>query len=402
MDGSARLGSRATIGRIAGGLVAGALVTGLLAAPVGAQEEVDLEAWKALLFEGGEFTTDPNYKGVNEGGTIGTMNVGNFPDEPLPWLSIMASKPWKIGYSIFNSAWPLPVAFAERGRLDGECFGVDVHTYENEADAAKGLQNAELMVQEGIEFAVNLQIYPDVNDQIAQMFDDEGIGQMFYAVPPQTIKKPFIDLPNYSTAYDLGVRLGEHARDDWDGQVDLVLLVGQEQAGAISGQRLDAGLAGIESVLGDIPDDKVATVDSGTGTLEEARQAVADFITSRPDVTYILLPGFADVHSVGADPRSRGGGQGRVRRGLGAAGHARGPRRAAKGTRPERLQGELGPGPRLRQLAGGPGHVRSRGRRAARRERLQGRPHDRGERGLAAVPVERRLQLRAGLTPSRS
>jgi ABC-type sugar transport system substrate-binding protein len=27
---------------------------------------------------------------------------------------------------------------------------------------------------------------------------------------------------------------------------------------------------------------------------------VADFITSRPDVTYILLPGFADVHSVGA------------------------------------------------------------------------------------------------------
>jgi ABC-type sugar transport system substrate-binding protein len=304
MDGSKRLHARGPhlgVGRIAAGLIVGSLVAGLVAAPVGAQESsVDLEAWKDLLFEGGEFTTDPNYKGVNAGGTIGTMNVGSFPDEPLPWLSIVASQPWKIGYSIFNSAWPLPVAFAERGRLDGECFGVEVHTYENEADAAKGLQNAELMVQEGIQFAVNLQIYPDVNDQIAQMFDDEGIGQMFYAVPPQTIQKPFIDLPNYSTAYELGVHLGEHARDDWDGQVDLVLLVGQEQAGEISNERLTAGLDGIESVLGDIPEDKIATVDSGTGTLEEARQAVADFITSRPDVQYILLPGFADVHSVGA------------------------------------------------------------------------------------------------------
>ena len=34
--------------------------------------------------------------------------------------------------------------------------------------------------------------------------------------------------------------------------------------------------------------------------VEEARQAVADFITSRPDVQHILLPGFDDVKSVGA------------------------------------------------------------------------------------------------------
>lgn len=263
-------------------------------------EGPDLEAWKQALFAGGEFSTDPNYKGGNEGGTIGTMNTGDYPAGPLPWQSIRASEPRKMAYSIFNSAWPLPVAFAERGKLDGLCMGAEVLTYTNEADAAKGLQNAELMVQEGVDFAVHLQIYPDVNDQIATMFDEEGIGQIYYAVPPQTIKKPFITLPDYSTGYDLGVWLGEYARDNWEGQVDLVLLVGQEQSGPVPALRLEGGLAGIESVLGDIPDDKVATIDSGTGTLEEARQATADFITSRPDAKYILLPGFDDVKSVGA------------------------------------------------------------------------------------------------------
>ncbi|CAN5775553.1 hypothetical protein BH23CHL8_BH23CHL8_10090 [soil metagenome] len=291
---------RRLTGRLTAALVTGALVGGLMAAPAAAQDEVDLEAWKALLFEGGEFTTDPNYQGANEGGTIGYMNAGDFPAGPLPWLSIRSPESREIAYSIFNSAWPLPVAYAERGKLDGECMGVNVTTYTNEADAAKGLQNAELMVQNGTDFAINLQIYPDVNDQIAEMFEAEGIGQVYYAVPPETSTQPFVVLPDYSTGFDLGVYLGEYARDNWDGQVDLVLLVGQEQAGPVPALRMAGGVAGIESVLGEIPDDKIATVDTGTGTLEEARQAVADFITSRPDVQYILLPGFDDVKSVGA------------------------------------------------------------------------------------------------------
>ena len=59
---------------------------------------------------------------------MGLMNLGNWPEEPLPWLSITSPEMETMGYTIFNSAWPLPVAYAERSVLDGEgCFGVNVH-----------------------------------------------------------------------------------------------------------------------------------------------------------------------------------------------------------------------------------------------------------------------------------
>jgi ABC-type sugar transport system substrate-binding protein len=261
---------------------------------------VDLEAWKQLLFEDGEYYQDPNYVGYNAGGSMGMMNLGNWPDEPLPWLSITSPEPTTMGYTIFNSAWPLPVAYAERSVLDGEgCFGVNVLTYENELDAAKGVQNAELLVQQGARFVNNLQIYPDVNDRIVDLYEENGIKYTFYAVPPATGQAPFITLDDYATGHQLGVWLGEYARDNWDGQVDLVLSVGNEAAGESVRARILGAWDGIESVLGPIPDEKKAIVDSDE-TVEVARRAAADFITSRPDAQYILVPSVSDPASVGA------------------------------------------------------------------------------------------------------
>ena len=261
---------------------------------------VDLDAWKKLLFVDGEYYQDPNYVGPNAGGPMGKMNLGNWPDEPLPWLSIKSPTMETMGYTIFNSAWPLPVAYAERSVLDGQgCFGVNVLTYENELDPAKGLQNAELLVQQGAKFVNNLQISPDVNDQILDLYNENDVKYTFYAVPPATGKAPFITLDDYATGFQLGEYLGNYAKDNWDGQVDLILSVGNEAAGAAVKARILGGWAGIESVLGPIPDEKKAIVDSEE-TIETARKSTADFITSRPDVKYILVPSVSDVASVGA------------------------------------------------------------------------------------------------------
>lgn len=290
--------------------VSAAAASGLLsshasaASPVpaasGSTAGVDLEAWKQLLFVDGKYYQDSNYVGYNAGGQMGKMNVGNWPAEPLPWLAIQSPELVTMGYTIFNSAWPLPVAYGARSVLDGEgCYGVNVITYENELDAAKGLQNAELLVQQGAKFVNNLQTYPDVNDKIVDLYDQNGVKYTFYAVPPATKKAPFITLDDYATGYELGVWLGNYAKDNWDGQVDLILSVGNEAAGAAVKARILGGWAGIESVLGPIPDEKKAIVDSEE-TIETARKSTADFITSRPDVKYILVPSVSDVASVGA------------------------------------------------------------------------------------------------------
>lgn len=304
---SARLVERVSVGgnsrRAFVALVGVSLAASMaLSASASAQsaDDVDLEAWKGLLFVDGEYYQDPNYVGYNAGGSMGLMNLGDWPEEPLPWLSIKSPETVTMGYTIFNSAWPLPVAYAERSVLDGQgCFGVDVLTYENELDPAKGLQNAELLVQQGAKFVNNLQISPDVNDTIVDLYEENGVKYTFYAVPPATAKVPFITLDDYATGYQLGVWLGEYARDNWDGQVDLILSVGHEAAGESVKARILGGWAGIESVLGPIPEEKKAIVDSDE-TVEVARKATADFLTSRPDVKYILVPSVSDPASVGA------------------------------------------------------------------------------------------------------
>jgi ABC-type sugar transport system substrate-binding protein len=261
---------------------------------------VDLEAWKKLLFVDGKYYTDSNYVGYNAGGQMGKMNLGDWPAKPLPWLAIRSPEEVTMGYTIFNSAWPLPVAYGERSVLDGSgCFGVKVITYENELDAAKGLQNAELLVQQGAKFVNNLQTYPDVNDKIVDLFDQNGVKYTFYAVPPATKKAPFITLDDYATGNELGVWLGNYAKANWNGQVDQILSVGHEAAGDSVKARILGAWAGIESVLGPIPDSKKAIVDSDE-TVEVARQAAADFLTSKPDIKYILVPSVSDPASVGA------------------------------------------------------------------------------------------------------
>lgn len=253
----------------------------------------------ALVFDGPP-GPDPSYLGVNQGGSVGGMPVGNFPAESVPWLQLRASKPYKIGYSIFNSAFPLPVAFAERGKLDGACMGVEVLTYDNAGDPAKSLQNAELMIQQGVDFGIHLVLFPDVCQRIADLFDQEGIPQLFYAVPPATSKKPYLVLPDYSVEFKVGEYLGQYAQTNWDGKVDEVVLLGQKQTGDISTYRMDGGRAGIESVLGEVPDDKVVLLDGEDGLLEQSQRAMADWLTANPDPQNILVVGFADTLAVGA------------------------------------------------------------------------------------------------------
>ena len=217
------------------------------------------------------------------------MPVGGFPNEKLSFLDVRASQPWKIAATILFGGYPLPVAFAERCKLDAACMGVEVLSYDFELKAEKGVEIAELMVQQGVQFATILQAFEDVNDQIARILTDAGIHSIYYAVPPKTATGyPYLTLPDVSTGVKLGSWQGEYAQDNWDGQVDLAIQIGQEAQGITSELRLQGGRTGLESVLGALPEDKYVYVDAGDGTVESAQNAAAAVLPSYPDAQNII------------------------------------------------------------------------------------------------------------------
>lgn len=251
------------------------------------------------LLYGAAYHQDPEYKGTNQGGTIGEINLGTFPTGKLPFLGVRAKKQWVIADTILTSIYPLPVAFAERARLDSMCLGVKVLKYDFELKPELGVQNAHLMVQQGVNFAIILNAFTDVNEQISRILDAAGIQQLYYAIPPATAHKPFMELPDYSTGVRIGAYLAQYAKDNWNGQLDMLLRMSQKTQGPTSDYRMDGFQTGVESVLGKTPANKVVTVDSGAGTVESSRDAVAAILPKYPGAKYILGCGVADEISVG-------------------------------------------------------------------------------------------------------
>ena len=169
-------------------------------------------------------------------------------------------------------------------------MGVEVLSYDFELKPEKGVEIAELMVQQGVQFATIIQAFEDVNDQIARILTEAGIQSIYYAVPPKTATGyPYLTLPDVSTGVKLGAWQGEYAQDNWDGVVDyFVIQIGQEAQGVTSELRLQGGRDGLDLFLGALPDEKYVYVDAGDGTVKSAQNAAAAVLPSYPDAKNII------------------------------------------------------------------------------------------------------------------
>jgi ribose transport system substrate-binding protein len=178
-------------------------------------------------------------------------------------------------------------------------MGCTLDVFDNNFDGDTAIKNADLIVARKYDFALIGQIFPPVNQAIYKKLTDADIGVGFIAVEAaDTPEAMFADPGNYRQFFELGVRLGQYAVDNWDGKVDLVILGAQPRAGEYVAQREVGFKAGVQSILPDIPEDAFETIDT-QGVLETAQQTTAALLTSKPDAKYILGSGTNDDTAVG-------------------------------------------------------------------------------------------------------
>lgn len=127
---------------------------------------------------------------------------------------------------------------------------VDLVEVNNRYSSKTALRNADLLIRERVDVAIEFQTYENVAPVIAARFLSAGIPVIAVEIPhPGAV---YFGANNYEAGLIGGRALGKWAKENWTGFVDEILLIEECIAGPLPQSRLTGALTGMREVLPDL------------------------------------------------------------------------------------------------------------------------------------------------------
>lgn len=172
----------------------------------------------------------------------------------------------KVGENQYRLAFPLGghrkfrIGYADQDRSSSfsqEVFDglvracqraqVELIMVDNRRDPKVAVKNAERLVREHVDLAVEFQIDERTAPLVASRFQSAGIPLIAIDIPhPGAV---YFGADNYAAGLMGGRCLGHHAKQQWQGIADEILLLEISRAGPLIRMRADGMLAGIREVV---------------------------------------------------------------------------------------------------------------------------------------------------------
>jgi ribose transport system substrate-binding protein len=172
----------------------------------------------------------------------------------------------RIGYAAMTANSVFSRDVTEGLRLAAAEKNVDLIEFDNRYSAKIAIRNAEAMVKEKVDLAIEVQIHDQVAPIVASKFQDAGIPLIAVDIPhPGAV---FFGGNNYVAG-----RIGGHALARWaqkhtQSQVDVVLLLALAAAGPIPAARMTGVAVGIREILPNLPESALVQLDGKGGYVE--------------------------------------------------------------------------------------------------------------------------------------
>ncbi len=211
----------------------------------------------------------------------------------------LVSLPLKLrfGFAGQSSELPFSQAVTSSLQLAASASGVDLLVLDNRYDADTALKNAEQFVSSRLDLVIEFQVEQHVAPIIADRIAAAGIPLIAIDIPhPHAV---YFGVDNYRVGYDAGLLLGQHAIDNWRGQVDWILGLDIEEAGPLVQSRVTGAFEGVRSMIKDIPVESCVRID-GWGLRERSRRVIFDFLRRHSRDRHILLAAGNDTSALGA------------------------------------------------------------------------------------------------------
>jgi ribose transport system substrate-binding protein len=185
---------------------------------------------------------------------------------------------------------------------------VELIVADNKLDGATALANADNFITQGVDAVVEFQTDEAFGNVIMSRFRREGIPVIAIDIPMPGAT--FFGADNYNAGRLAGEALAAWVNENWEGEVDAVLVLELPQSGPIPAARMQGQLEGLQDNLANpVPDEMVFRLDS-KNTQEESFKVVSDILPSIPDADKIVAVTINDGTALGVIAAAEAAGRG--------------------------------------------------------------------------------------------
>jgi ribose transport system substrate-binding protein len=175
-----------------------------------------------------------------------------------------------------------------------ETANVELVAVDNRYDARVAVRNADHLVREEVELAIEFQTDEAVAPVIARKLLDAGIPVIAIDIPHPGAT--YFGANNYEAGQLAGRHLARFAAQHWQGEVDEILTLEIRRAGSVPQTRIHGVLAGISGILPSHP--RIAQLD-GDGQFGVSLEAVRQHLR-RSSARRVLVGAANDPSALGA------------------------------------------------------------------------------------------------------
>lgn len=178
---------------------------------------------------------------------------------------------------------------------------------DNRLDGATALANAENFITQGVDGVIEFQTDEAFGNVIMNRFRQENIPVIAIDIPMPGAT--FFGADNYRAGRLAGEAAAQYANENWDGDVDAILVLELPQSGPIPAARMQGMLDAVqENIPEPVPDDMVFRLDS-QNTQEEAFNVTSDTLPAIPDADHIIAVTINDGTALGVIAAAEGAGR---------------------------------------------------------------------------------------------
>jgi len=204
-----------------------------------------------------------------------------------------------IGYAALDDSQEHLIPVRENIKAVAATYdNVEVICVDNASDGATAVSNVDTLLLQGIDVLVEFNIDASVNTVIAEKCEAAGVPIMAIDIPVEGA--PLMGANSVMAGKLVGYALGDLAIENWDGQVDLILILNTPAAGEVVMTRMNAVVDGIKEKIPDLDTDNLVVEVAYNDDAILAQQLTSDVLNSNPEAKYILMASINDIGAQGA------------------------------------------------------------------------------------------------------
>jgi len=215
------------------------------------------------------------------------------------YRSVMRPKPrrkYRIGYASPGEDYLFSEDVLESLLNAADAESIDLIHIDNRYDSKTAVHNADLLIREGVDLAMEFQTDEHVAPVISAKYCEAGIPVIAIEIPHPGAT--FYGANNYEAGQIGGRYLARWARHTWSGEIDEILMIGLPKAGALPASRITGMKTAIKESLR--LNDHVPVVHlNGNGQFGVSMEAVRKHL-HRTNARRILVGAINDPSALGA------------------------------------------------------------------------------------------------------